>query len=326
MAGTQLILVAVKDAGARKQIAISKAAQLAAATGASIELFHAITAALYVDAFALQGLSVREVQQQWRDRVRKTLERKAEKLRSAGLKVRVTCEWDSPAYDAVVRRAARAGADLIVAERHAKQHLLPSILRFNDWELLRRSPVPVLLVKTARPYKRPTILAAIDPSHSFAKPARLDAAILKEAARLGAALRGNTHAVHAFPGTLPSLDPYSGLTPELGQQMQHRAANEARKNFTDALSESGIPKARRHLVAGHAVDVIPRLAKKHRAAIVVMGAISRSGFKRLVIGNIAEQVLDALPCDVLVLKPAEFKSRVAPQTRGVQLIATPAYR
>jgi hypothetical protein len=47
--------------------------------------------------------------------------------------------------------------------------------------------------------------------------------------------------------------------------------------------------------------------------------------KRLVIGNIAEQVLDALPCDVLVIKPASFKSPVKNRVRGVQLVPTPPY-
>jgi len=56
-----------------------------------------------------------------------------------------------------------------------------------------------------------------------------------------------------------------------------------------------------------------------------MGAISRSGIKRLVLGNVAEQVLDALPCDVLVVKPANFKARVGKKGRGVQLIPTPPY-
>jgi hypothetical protein len=44
-----------------------------------------------------------------------------------------------------------------------------------------------------------------------------------------------------------------------------------------------------------------------------------------VVGNIAEQVLDALPCDVLVVKPAQFKARVPAKGRGVQLIPTPPY-
>jgi universal stress protein E len=42
--------------------------------------------------------------------------------------------------------------------------------------------------------------------------------------------------------------------------------------------------------------------------VVVMGGVSRSGLKRLIIGNTTEQVLDSLPCDVLVLKPANFSA------------------
>jgi len=34
-----------------------------------------------------------------------------------------------------------------------------------------------------------------------------------------------------------------------------------------------------------------------------MGAVSRSRFDRILIGNTAEKVLDRLECDVLVLKP-----------------------
>jgi universal stress protein E len=71
--------------------------------------------------------------------------------------------------------------------------------------------------------------------------------------------------------------------------------------------------------------VIRKLARRQRAGIVVMGAISRSGLARLVVGNVAEQVLDSLACDVLVLKPADFKPRVKARGRGVQLIPTPPY-
>jgi universal stress protein E len=39
------------------------------------------------------------------------------------------------------------------------------------------------------------------------------------------------------------------------------------------------------------------------ADLVVMGAVSRSGLKRLALGSTAERVLDFLPCDVLVVKP-----------------------
>ena len=40
----------------------------------------------------------------------------------------------------------------------------------------------------------------------------------------------------------------------------------------------------------------------------VMGAISRSGFKGLFLGNTAEDVLDRLHCDLIIVKPEGFKA------------------
>ena len=47
-----------------------------------------------------------------------------------------------------------------------------------------------------------------------------------------------------------------------------------------------------------------------RAGIVVTGAVSRSALKRFFIGNTAERTLDRLECDLLIVKPREFRSWV----------------
>lgn len=325
MKNLRRILVAIKSPAARTQPALRKAAHLAAACGARLELFHAISDPVYLDAFALEGLSLQQTQKQWRERVLARLEKLAAPLRDDGITVGVSTEWDFPAYEAVIRRAERTDADLIVAERHGTRHLMPWLLRFNDWELLRRSPVPVLLVKRAQPWRKPAVLAAIDPSHSFAKPAKLDAEILAAANLLSVTLGGSLHVTHAWPGAMLPTERLSPLSASLTASMEKRATRNARSEFAAALERAGISNAKRHFVAGHAVDVIPAVARKQRASVVVMGAISRSGLKRLVVGNIAEQVLDALPCDVLVVKPSDFKARVPGKPRGVQLVPTPTY-
>jgi universal stress protein E len=71
-----------------------------------------------------------------------------------------------------------------------------------------------------------------------------------------------------------------------------------------------------HLGHGHPVEVLQELAKRLRAGVVVMGAIARSRLKRAVLGNTAEQVLEWLPCDVLVVKPDGFRSPVGPRGRA----------
>ena len=48
------------------------------------------------------------------------------------------------------RKERKKKADFIVAECHAGRRLAPWLLHLTDWELLRTSPVPVLLVKSGR--------------------------------------------------------------------------------------------------------------------------------------------------------------------------------
>jgi len=318
------ILVAIKNPAARQQPAVRKAAQLAKALDARLELFHAISSPVYLDAFVAQGMTLQQTRRQQGDRLTALLEKHAAGLRADGLVVDVKCEWDYPAFEAVIRRAVRTRAGLIVAERHAHRHVLPWLLRFNDWELLRRSPLPVLLVKRPQPWRKPAVLAAIDPSHSYAKPARLDAQILEMASEVSTALGGQLHVAHAFPGVPIPVDLFA-IPVATARGIELEAAREARRKFAAQVDGSVASRARRHFVTGQAIDAIPLLVRRQRAGLVVMGAVSRSGLRRLVIGDTAEQLLDALPCDVLVIKPASFKSPVSGRARGVQLVPTPGY-
>ena len=318
------ILVAVKEPGAPSP-AVAKAAQIAAACGAELELFHAIHTPVYLDGF--EGASALEIERDWSERSRKQLETIAGRLRRQGVRVSIAVEWDYPVYEAIVRRAARIRADLIVAARHDGRHTAPWLLRLTDWELLRLAPVPLLLVKSARPYRQPAILAAVDPTREFAKPAKLDRDILQVSETLTEALNGTLHAVHAYQLLLPALT--QGLAagfsapPPAPAGLERTAAAAARRGFERVLEPVTLPKPCRHLVAGSAADAISQVARKTRAAIVVMGAISRSGLKRLFIGNTAERVLDVLPCDLLIVKPAHFASHVQRAPRGAREMVVP---
>lgn len=317
------ILVAVKDPRARSLPSVKKAAQLAHATGAALEIFHSIADPVYIDGLGVASQNLAALKSSSRSHYLKRLEAIAVPLRRQGLKVSTAAEWDYPVFEAIVRRAEATHADLIVAERHATRHVAPWLLRFTDWELLRLSPVPVLLVKNPRAYKRPVVLASVDPSHTFAKPSRLDDEILRQAQAITGALRGTLHVVHAYvpmPIGLPAVD-YSA--PNVTQRIEAHVRAQARAGFERVLRSSAIPRARRHLVARHPIDAIAKVARDVGSSIVVMGAVSRSGLKRMFIGNTAERVLDHLSCDVLVVKPSRFASHVARPRRGPRLVGLP---
>ena len=74
------------------------------------------------------------------------------------------------------------------------------------------------------------------------------------------------------------------------------------------VSEYRVEPGNVHLEVGGPAAVLPRAAAELRADIVAMGAISRSGLKRIFIGSTAEDVLERLPCDALIVKPTDFAS------------------
>ena len=317
------ILVAVKEPMAKRLPAVDKAAQLARALGAQLELFHAISAPMYLGYEGFDGGNLAQVENARRVQFKSRLEALAGPLRSQGISVTTGAEWDFPAGEAIVRRAARTQADLIVAECHSGEHHRSWLLRLTDWELLRHSPVPVLLVKSKRPYRHPVVLAAVDPSHAFAKPAKLDAEILRAAASVKNALRGTLHAVHAYVPMPTDAKPSELLDPAATEILDARARTHARARVQPLFKKIKVAPGRRHLVGQHPINAIPDLAREIGCGILVMGAISRSGLKRIFIGNTAERILDEIECDVLVVKPPGFPSRIPHAKRGARVVIPP---
>lgn len=318
------ILVAIKDPWARTQPAAEKAVQLARAFRARLELFHAMSDPVYIDVATAHGQDLAGLEGEQRKRVLARLELVAKRLGHRGLTPEVAVEWDFPPHEAVIRAARAFDADLIVAERHPTSHHLPSILRFTDFELLRCSPAPVLLIKTREPYVRPKILAAVDPGHSFAKPISLDAEILRFGTGVAHALRGALHAVYAFEALPVGALNGDYLSGDWVTELEQVTQDQARAALERTVRNADIPRSRQHLIPRHPIDAIEQVAGAIGSDIVVMGAISRSGLKRLLLGNTAEKVLDHLPCDLLIVKPKRFSSSIPTVRRGAQLIALSA--
>ena len=65
-----------------------------------------------------------------------------------------------------------------------------------------------------------------------------------------------------------------------------------------------------HLVAGDPILEIPRLVSEKDIDLIVMGTITRSGVPGMLMGNVAESILDRIECPVLALKPQGFVSPV----------------
>jgi universal stress protein E len=129
--------------------------------------------------------------------------------------------------------------------------------------------------------------------------------------------------VHAYSPLPLSAYTRGTLSEEILADMQRRSARAAAEKLERLAGPAGIPASRRHLVARHPSDAIEQSAAETGSALVVMGALARSGLRGLLIGNTAERVLDQLPCDLLVIKPRAFRRKVPQRRRGVRHISLP---
>ena len=72
----------------------------------------------------------------------------------------------------------------------------------------------------------------------------------------------------------------------------------------------GINENMTHVEKGLPEEVIPDLAEHLQAGIVVLGTVGRTGISAAFLGNTAEQVIDHLRCDLLVIKPDQYQTPV----------------
>ena len=154
-------------------------------------------------------------------------------------------------------------------------------------------------------------MAAVDPLHERDKPADLDNRILETAKDLSGALDGQMHVFHAYDVTAVIAVSTDAMTMPIALPMND-LTDALRAEHTETVQRlckvHGVPAERMHIHQGGTRQLLMVLTEQLRADAVVMGAISRSGLRGLFLGNTAEDVLDRLHCDLLIVKPEGFKA------------------
>ncbi|MBC8024881.1 MAG: universal stress protein, partial [Steroidobacteraceae bacterium] len=109
------ILIAVKNPDARRQPGVEKALHIAKTLGASVELFHAISAPVFLELQPLTGRSIAELRREAIGLRQERLKKLVVYAHRLGLTASATVEWDFPPHEAIVRRAVQSRADLVIA-------------------------------------------------------------------------------------------------------------------------------------------------------------------------------------------------------------------
>jgi universal stress protein E len=211
----------------------------------------------------------------------------------------VDARWGNPPYEQIIDKVLESEPDLLVQSTRHHEKLARLLLSHQDWQLLRYCPCPLLLVKDRSWPSQPNILVAVDPAHANDKPADLDERLTDMGAHLATLCEGAVHLYHCI-----HQPPVSGLYPVSVDPAVYE------EKCGGLLARHELPRNRLHIVDEDIQTSLPELADQLKAAVVVMGALSRSRLDRLFVGNTAEQLLDRLHQDVMIIKPPGTRDRV----------------
>jgi len=235
------------------------------------------------------------------------LESLVESIANKGLTVSTSIVHDRPASDAIIARCLEIEPAIVVKGTAYHSPAERATFTFTDWQLMRNLDYPLWLVKPHEWSKKPVIVAAVDPMLRGEDDASLDQAIVDAAKTLAANCEGTLHLLHTYE-RLGAISDYTKLNfnPKkvpIGS-IEEKMHDEHKRHLDALAARNDIAPQAIHLLPGRTRDILPSFARANNADLVVMAALARSGLKRRIIGSTAEQVLDHLPCDILIARAA----------------------
>lgn len=289
------VLAAVADATSGAQVAARKAVELAWLFGADAVLFHACYEPSLSGGAFFDSAQMAAARREHVARATRALKGLAASLGGSDRELRVLVEWQRDIPQAVARAATREGADLVVAEPRYRSGRRQRGLSRIDWEVARLCPVPLLLARSAAPYAKPRILAAVDPGAHGLRVSSLDAGIVGLAALMAEATDGSVRVIHCM------REPPAALPARLSTQRRER--QRVQTMIRHLASGAGLSRRDTRVVDGPPVEMLLDAVSGDDADILVMGTVVRGAIRQLLIGSTTEQLVHAAPCDLLLVKP-----------------------
>lgn len=222
-----------------------------------------------------------------------------------GISISSAITHDRPASDAIIAAALELDPRFVVKGTHYHSPAERATFADVDWQLIRKLDYPLWLVKADGWQDTPTIVAAVDPTHAHDSTGMLDQRIVEMGKDLASRSDGKLLLLHTYQrlveiGTYAMFH-FKPVKVPVGELDENIKA-EHRKLLDALAAANDIPPEDVHQLPGRTRELLPTFARANGANVVIMGAVSRAGIKQRAVGSTAEQVLDHLPCDILIAR------------------------
>jgi universal stress protein E len=277
-------LVVATDFSTGARMALERAIRLPLTPDAKLTIIHAVPDDI---PGKLRDQAILEATQS----IAKQLARVQPLLTEVGLSPTrvVTDVLEGSVIKQLIKRAHSAEADALVIGRHGRRPVLDTFLGGTAQKLIRHSDVPVLVVQgpVSAPYRR--VVVAVDLEKGSAK-------VLKTAARFATDAK-----VQLLSSARVPFEEFVTLTTAAAVEYQEHFVEEANQALASVLEKTGVD-AEPLVTTGEPRQAIIEEGQRFGAELTVIGSAGKKGLKRLLLGSVAEWVLDHAKTDVLVVK------------------------
>jgi universal stress protein E len=221
------------------------------------------------------------------------------RLAESGLRVEPAAADDRDAASTICTLVEQSRFDLVIKTARSEDVPRARVFGSTATRLLQECACPVWIVRERGHAEKPRVVAAVRVAR---RPSvvTLDRSVVRIGAQLAEIRGAELHVVSAWrmPGE-SMLARRIGLMELQEFRREYKEESEAKlRSFLDR-SEVAVPAERIHLVRGEPADVIAAVTEQLDAELLVVGSAGRTGVRRWLLGNTAEEVLRNAPSGLL---------------------------
>lgn len=290
-------MLAATDFSRTAEAASRRAALLAKASDASLEIVHSIYLPPLAETWRklIEGEGVTEEKLK-QNAAARLAEQAADVAKRTGV-VPTHRVLSGKAAPALAEWADSWKADLVVVGAHGEHLLLDLFVGSTALKLLRLSSVPVLLVKQTPPFDYERVLLATDFSPAARRAANFVARLLPNAM---------LYLFHAFEAPFERQMVYAGSDDEVIDHYRRLGEAEAKRQMEEFASSLDAPdRFARKVRHGYAPALINQYAAEMGIDLMAIGSHRQSEVAATLLGSVAAHLVTESRTDLLMVPSTE---------------------
>ena len=249
-------------------------------------------------AFVPYGGYLKDEEERMREEARIRFEDWQESVSEKGIKTKIRIEVGSP-IPKIMSIAEEEKVDLIVAGSGKRTEIEEVCLGSHTLGLIRRATIPILVNKYMVRFEREGELVTQVNGRIFAKPLLATdwSKPSEKAMEVLMALKGavgKAMVAHIIEVKIAKGHDKSGLE-RLEKESEKRL-----KDYCDTLKKNGM-NSESHLSSGKSAPEIIRVAREHKASMIIMGTTGKDRFREFWLGSVSHRVAEESELPVLLV-------------------------